>query len=188
MRRLFVLSSLVIALVACSSTPPPAPSEPVPPPAPATSSSAAGGLSATDTAYAQLAVPQVETALPLLDLVVARSGDPELTALAAEVGRGHRAELERLRGVLAAAGVAHLDEHRGHDMPGMVTEGEVEAAGRLTGADFDAQARVLLRAHFEESASVARAELAAGTDAGLLALTREAEESRRGYLAKLSSS
>ncbi|MBY8850095.1 DUF305 domain-containing protein [Saccharothrix longispora] len=197
MRRSLVLSSLVIALVACSPAPPATSPATTAPPTGAPTGTAppttapptgTGGLSATDTAYAQLAIPQVESALPLLDLVAARSGDPALTALVAEVGGGHRAELARLRAVLADAGVAYLDEHRGHDMPGMITAEEVEAAGRLTGADFDARAGALLRAHFEESATVARAELAAGSDAALLALAGDLDAARRGYLAKLSSS
>ncbi|MFD7655030.1 DUF305 domain-containing protein [Actinosynnema sp. NPDC059797] len=187
MRRLMVLFSLVVLLVvgACGADPAPT-TAPPPPTTTPTTPSTTGGLSPTDAAYVQLAIPQAESALPLLDAVRARSADPALAELAARAGVGHRGELTRLHGVLTRAGQTYLGEHEGHDMPGMITRDEFRAADRLTGAEFDAEARVLLRKHFEESAAVARAELHAGADAGLLALTRDIEESRGDYLSKLS--
>jgi uncharacterized protein (DUF305 family) len=145
-------------------------------------------LGATDAAYVQLAIPQAESALPLLDLVRQRSGDPALVALATRAADGHRGELTRLHGVLDAAGLEYLDEHAGHDMPGMVTEAEVAAAGALTGPDFDAQARTLLKAHFEESKAIAAVEREAGSDAEVLGLTADLERARADYLANLSGS
>ncbi|MFC6088495.1 DUF305 domain-containing protein [Saccharothrix sp. BKS2] len=191
MRRLSVLLSLVslvLVVGACGAEPAPAPTTTAPPPPTTTPTtpSAVGGLSPTDAAYVQLAIPQAESALPLLDAVRARAQDPALAELAARAGVGHRGELTDLHGVLTRAGLTYLGEHEAHDMPGMITRDEYQAADRLTGAEFDAEARVLLRKHFEESVAVARSELEAGTDAGLLALTRDLTESRADYLSKLS--
>ncbi|WP_033427890.1 DUF305 domain-containing protein [Saccharothrix syringae] len=184
MRRLFVLLSLVGALSACGAEPAPPPTTTAPPP----TTTSAGGLDPTDAAYVQLAIPQAESALPLLDAVRARATDPALAELATRAGVGHRGELTELHGVLERAGATYLNQHEGHDMPGMVTRDEVVAADRLAGAEFDAEARVLLRRHFEESAAVARSELAAGADAGLLELTGRIERARADYLSKLSVS
>jgi uncharacterized protein (DUF305 family) len=194
---LSVLSSLVVALVVGGCGGGAAPTTTGAPPsresrtsqasqAAPTAPSSFGGLSPTDAAYAQLAIPQAESALPLLDAVRARSTDPVLADLAARAGVGHRGELTGLHGVLRKAGLAYTGEHEGHDMPGMITRDEFRAVDRLTGAEFDAEARVLLRRHFEESVGVARSELEAGTDAELLALTREIERARGDYLSKLS--
>lgn len=190
MRRSLFLSSLVSLSVACGADPAPTPPAPTTPaltaPVLTSPAAASGGLSPTDAAYARLAVPQAESALPLLDAVRARATDPELAGLAARAGVGHREELAALHAVLRDAGLPHLDEHAGHDMPGMITAEELRDVDRLTGADFDARARVLLRAHFEESAAVARSALEAATDPGLLALTRRLHESRGDYLSELS--
>ncbi|MFI9817851.1 DUF305 domain-containing protein [Saccharothrix variisporea] len=141
-------------------------------------------LSPTDAAYVQLAIPQAESALPLLDLVAAR--ETPLTPLAREIAAHHRAELARLHAVLRDRGLPYLDEHRDHDMPGMVTAPEVAGLATLTGPDFDAQAGTLLKAHLEESAAVAKVEQGAGQDTAVLALVSDLVRDREDFLAKLS--
>ncbi|NUT94933.1 MAG: DUF305 domain-containing protein [Saccharothrix sp.] len=141
-------------------------------------------LSATDAAYVQLAIPQAESALPLLDLVAAR--ETPLTPLAREIAADHRAGLDRLHGVLRDHGLPYLDEHRGHDMPGMVTDPEVTGLGTLTGPDFDSRAKTLLRAHLEESVAVAKVAQNAGQDTALLALVADLVRKGEDHLAKLS--
>ncbi|MCS7481383.1 DUF305 domain-containing protein [Umezawaea endophytica] len=160
-------------------------------PSPPPSSSAAavpGGFSETDAAYVQLAIPQDETLLPVLALAKSREGvDPALAGLAAEVQTGHQQELERLRKALADAGRTYLNMHEGHDMPGMVTADELAALTNATGQAFDDLLRTLLRAHFEESTTVAKSELAAGSSPEVLDVTRGIESSRAAYLARLGS-
>jgi uncharacterized protein (DUF305 family) len=157
---------------------------------PSTSSSAATtGFSDTDNAYVQLAIPQDETALKAVELARTRAGvDPILVALASDVEAGHRAELDGLRAALAKAGRAYENLHEGHDMPGMVTAAELDALTSTTGSAFDDQLRTLLRAHFEESTTVAKSELSAGTDPAVIELTRGIERTRTDYLARLAAS
>ena len=177
---------LALFLLAGCSAPPQSHGEHVHPSAPPPSSSVAGGFSETDAAYVQLAIPQDETVMPVLALAKAREGvDPGLVALVGEVEVGHQKELERLRAALAGAGREYLSMHEGHDMPGMVTADELAGLTALSGPAFDAQLRVLLRAHFEESVTVAKSELAAGSSAEVLEVTRGIESSRGAYLARL---
>lgn len=156
-----------------------------------TGSSAAaapGSFSETDAAYVQLAIPQDETLLPVLALAKEREGvDPALVSLATEVQEGHQKELERLRKALTDAGRTYLNMHEGHDMPGMVTADELAKLTNATGQAFDDLLRALLRAHFEESTTVAKSELAAGSSVEVLDVTRGIESSRAAYLEKLGS-
>ncbi|CAL9394995.1 hypothetical protein SUDANB95_01329 [Actinosynnema sp. ALI-1.44] len=141
-------------------------------------------LGPTDAAYVQLAIPQVESALPLLDLVTAR--DTTLAPLAREITASHRAELGRLHALLRDRGLTYLDEHRGHDMPGMVTAPEVAGLGTLTGPEFDTTAKALLRTHLDESVTVARVARESGTDTDLRALVADLVRHREDHLGKLS--
>jgi uncharacterized protein (DUF305 family) len=136
---------------------------------------------ATDIAYVQLAIPQDESVLPLLALARTRAA-PDLVRLAERVDAGHRAELTRLRAYLSSVGVVDDHPHEGHDMPGMVTEAEVAGAALAQGDAFDESVRRLLRAHFEESTTVARAELKGGSVREVLDLASEVERSRTDYL------
>jgi uncharacterized protein (DUF305 family) len=162
------------------------------PSAPPVSGSAAAtppdGLSDTDVAYVQLAIPQDETVLPVLELATTRGGvDPALVSLASEVEAGHRKELELLRAALTDGGQTYLNLHEGHDMPGMITADELAELTNSTGPAFDDRLRALLRAHFEESTTVAKSELAAGSSPEVLEVTKGIESSRATYLAELTT-
>jgi uncharacterized protein (DUF305 family) len=157
--------------------------------APSTSASASTGFTDTDNAYVQLAIPQDETALKVVELARARAGvAPDLVALAGDVEAGHRAELDGLRAALAKAGKAYESLHEGHDMPGMVTAAELDAVAKATGGAFDDQLRTLLRAHFEESTTVAKSEQSAGSDRAVIELAKGIERVRADYLARLGTS
>lgn len=185
--------ALALLLLAGCSAQPEQHGEHVHPSAPPSSSAGAaaapGGFSDTDAAYVQLAIPQDETVLPVLELAKARAGvDPDLAALVTEVEAGHRKELDRLRKALTDAGQTYLAMHDGHDMPGMVTADELAKLENATGPAFDDQLRALLRAHCEESTTVAKSELAAGSSPEVLDVTRGIESSRAAYLARLGTS
>jgi len=149
---------------------------------------ASGSFSETDAAYVQLAIPQDETVLSVLELAKTRGGvDPALVALVSDVETGHRKELDRLRKALTDAGQTYLNLHEGHDMPGMVTADELDKLKNSTGPAFDDQLRTLLRAHCEESTTVAKSELAAGSNPEVLDVTKGIESSRSAYLARLGA-
>jgi uncharacterized protein (DUF305 family) len=191
MRRTTLLLAALL-LAGCSTAPQDPHSAHVHPAAAPPSSSATatpGGFSDTDAAYVQLAIPQDETVLPVLRLAKTREGvDPALVALAGEVEAGHQKELDGLRKALTTAGQTYLAMHDGHDMPGMVTADELDKLTKSTGSAFDEELRTLLRAHFEESVTVAKSELGAGSSPEVLELTKGIESSRGEYLAELATS
>ncbi|WNV84134.1 DUF305 domain-containing protein [Umezawaea sp. Da 62-37] len=189
LRTTLALTALLL-LAACTAQPDGHADHTHPAASPSGSASQApsGGFSDTDVAYVQLAIPQDETALPVLELAKTREGvDPALVALVTEVETGHHDELDKLREALSDAGQTYLNLHDGHDMPGMVTADELDKLAKATGQAFDDQLRTLLRAHFEESTTVAKSELAAGSSPEVLEVTRNIETSRASYLTKLGT-
>lgn len=151
--KLVLVVLLVAALSACGRQgPAPAPTPAPPPGAQAVAST--GDLDATARAFLELVIATDDQAVKLLDLGAARASSPELRALAGELATARRTELAELRGILDKAAIPYVNNHAGHDMPGMPTEAELVAL--RAAPDFDAEFTRLTRAHLTESATVAK--------------------------------
>jgi len=74
-----------------------------------------------------------------------------LRAFASDLATARRAELTELHAILGRT--PYVNNHEGHDMPGMPTEVELVALTAAT--DFDPEFTRLTRAHLTESATVA---------------------------------
>ncbi|MDX3660137.1 DUF305 domain-containing protein [Streptomyces sp. ID05-26A] len=141
-------------------------------------------LGPTDQAFADLVIPQNESALAALALTADRPS--ALRPVAAQVEARYRDELAQVRALLARTGRPESDQHDGHDMPGMITAAELAAVGYAQGPEFDQQLKVLLRTQFEEARTVARAETASGKSTPLLELSARIDSSRAEFLALLT--
>jgi uncharacterized protein (DUF305 family) len=120
----------------------------------ASSEGSESALDATTLAFAELVISTDDQAVKLLDLGAERATAPGLRSLAGALAAVRRTEVAQLRGILDTAGVTYVDNHAGHDMPGMPTEAELVALS--SAPDFDAQFTKLARAHLTESATVAK--------------------------------
>ncbi|MDX8054138.1 hypothetical protein SK571_32610 [Lentzea sp. BCCO 10_0798] len=112
-------------LVACQQAPPP----PSPPPAPQ------NGYGATERAFVELAIATDEQALKLLELTDS-----------AELKENRNIELTELRKLLDAP---YVNNHAGHDMPGMPTDAEIQLAATSPDA-----LKQFVRTHLTESLEV----------------------------------
>lgn len=151
---------------------------------PAGGEAVAGTLSGTDLAWLQLMAPMNDRTLLLLDLVRDRADSPALRDFAGRLETGHRAELRRMRALLAEAGVPDTNPHEGHDMTGMVTDEELREV-RGAGAGFDRTALAYLREHLAHSELLSRAAEESGSDEETVALAAELAALRAGQLAEL---
>ncbi|CAM5532320.1 DUF305 domain-containing protein [Streptomyces microflavus] len=184
-----VVAPILLALLGlaasagCSTTTEPAPvASPVrtaAAPSPSTSSTP------TDAAWAQLMTPMNEKALALLTLAADRATEPRLRAFATRLHSGQEAELGRLRPLLARMGLPDTDVHAGHDMPGMVTEADLEAARAAEGAAFDRLFLTGIRDHLRHSAQVSRSEITAGARADAKQLAAALVTAREAALTEL---
>ncbi|MER8070584.1 DUF305 domain-containing protein [Streptomyces sp. NPDC094034] len=161
-------------------------------PAPAVSSSAPAPSSgapftATDSGWIQLMTPMNEQAGRLLALASAQESTPQLASWAAALAEEHRTELAQLRQLLGRMGLPGTNVHEGHDMPGMVTDADLDRARGLTGAEFDGFVRREIRAHLEQSQRVSRSESRAGGGEEAKRLAGRIADARAEQLRTLSS-
>ncbi|MFI6083058.1 DUF305 domain-containing protein [Streptomyces sp. NPDC051217] len=176
----------LLTVTGCSSTPsvdrePPAASTPVRPGA--TQPTSVPTLSgATDAAWVQLMTPMNEGAVELLTMAADRSTDPRLRSWAKDLADAHRAELGRMRALLKELGLPSTNVHEGHEMPGMVTPGDLTQARAAEGAAFEKVFVVQIREHLEQSAHVSRSEVDAGSEAAAKKLAAALVEAREGEL------
>ncbi|MET4926745.1 DUF305 domain-containing protein [Streptomyces sp. PSRA5] len=179
MKAVHATAAALVALLVvtgCSSTPEPKTDAPASPTPVRTASGA------TDAAWIQLMTPMNEGAVELLTMAADRSTDPRLRSWANDLAAAHRAELGRMRPLLKQLGLPATNVHEGHEMPGMVTPGDLAQARAAKGAAFEKVFVVQIREHLEHSARVSRSEIDAGSEAAAKKLAAALVEARRGEL------
>jgi uncharacterized protein (DUF305 family) len=157
-RRSSVLIGTVLlaAAVGCGQEAPAHEHSPSPAPssvASSPSSSVRAGFDGMAVAFVQLAIATGDQAVKLLDQGAEQASSSELRTLAADLAEVRRAEVTTLHGILEELSVPYVNNHMGHDMPGMPTDAELSALS-ASGAGFDAEFTRLLRAHLTESKTV----------------------------------
>ncbi|MFF5089285.1 DUF305 domain-containing protein [Streptomyces niveus] len=172
---------VLLAVPGCSgATPASTPVRTSPVSVPATTPSGA-----TDAAWLQLMTPMNEGAVELLTMAADRATDPGLRSWATRLAAAHRAELDRMRPLLKQLGLPATNVHEGHEMPGMVTPGDLARARAAKGAAFEKVVVVQIREHLEHSARVSRSEVDAGSEAAAKKLAASLVEARAAELAAL---
>ncbi|AWL85161.1 hypothetical protein AMK14_17765 [Streptomyces sp. TSRI0445] len=140
---------------------------------------------ATDVGWVQLMTPMNQQAVKLLALAAERAGEPRVRDFAERLRTGQEAELVRLRALLTRMGLPGTDVHAGHDMPGMVTVRDLEAARATEGPAFDRLVLVQIRDHLRQSAQVSRSEITSGGRADARELAAALVTARETSLAEL---
>ncbi|WP_405849882.1 DUF305 domain-containing protein [Streptomyces niveus] len=140
---------------------------------------------ATDAAWLQLMTPMNEGAVELLTMAADRATDSGLRSWATDLAASHRAELEQMRPLLRQLGLPATNVHEGHEMPGMVTPGDLAQARAAKGAAFEKVLVVQIREHLEHSARVSRSEVDAGSEAAAKKLAASLVEARAAELGAL---
>ncbi|MGW8985243.1 DUF305 domain-containing protein [Streptomyces parvus] len=140
---------------------------------------------ATDVGWVQLMTPMNQQAVKLLTLAAARAAEPRVRDFAVRLRTGQEAELGRLRALLTRMGLPGTDVHAGHDMPGMVTVRDLEAARAAEGPAFDRLVLVQIRDHLRQSAQVSRSEITSGGRADARELAAALVTAREASLAEL---
>ncbi|MEW1792656.1 MULTISPECIES: DUF305 domain-containing protein [Streptomyces] len=173
---------VLLAVPGCSAATPastPVRTSPVSTPAGVPAQTPSG---ATDAAWLQLMTPMNEGAVELLTMAADRATDPGLRNWATDLAAAHRAELDRMRPLLKQLGLPATNVHEGHEMPGMVTPGDLAQARAAKGAAFEKVVVVQIREHLEHSARVSRSEVDAGSEAAAKKLAASLVEARAAEL------
>ncbi len=177
MIRLFVGILVALALTGCAAAGETAAPAPVVP-----ATTGAGQFGLTERAFVELEIATDEQAVKLLDLGAAKISGA-LQALAGEIAAARRAELAALRGLLDSAGLTYVNNHEGHDMPGMPTPDELAelANAPAPGAVFVR----LLRAHLAESEGVVHGAAQSVTHEATRTIARQMETDRQRFSRRL---
>ncbi|MET8936326.1 DUF305 domain-containing protein [Streptomyces rubiginosohelvolus] len=146
---------------------------------------ATSASTATDVGWVQLMTPMNQQAVKLLTLAAERAAEPRVRDFAARLRTGQEAELVRLRALLTRMGLPATDVHAGHDMPGMVTVRDLEAARAAEGPAFDRLVLAQIRDHLRQSAQVSRSETTSGGRADARELAAALVTARETSLAEL---
>ncbi|MFG3394201.1 DUF305 domain-containing protein [Streptomyces parvus] len=160
-------------------------SSPTGTPTPTPTPTSASASTATDVGWVQLMTPMNQRAVKLLTLAAARAAEPRVRDFAVRLRTGQEAELDRLRALLTRMGLPGTDVHAGHDMPGMVTVRDLEAARAAGGPAFDRLVLVQIRDHLRQSAQVSRSEITSGRRADARELAAALVTAREASLAEL---
>ncbi|MFK0183962.1 DUF305 domain-containing protein [Streptomyces rubiginosohelvolus] len=140
---------------------------------------------ATDVGWVQLMTPMNQQAVKLLTLAAERAAEPRVRDFAVRLRTGQEAELVRLRSLLTRMGLPGTDVHAGHDMPGMVTVRDLEAARAAEGSAFDRLVLTQIRDHLRQSTQVSRSEITSGGRADARGLAAALVTARETSLAEL---
>ncbi|MEV8444768.1 DUF305 domain-containing protein [Streptomyces parvus] len=145
----------------------------------------ASASTATDVGWVQLMTPMNQQAVKLLTLAAARAAEPRVRDFAVRLRTGQKSELDCLRALLTRMGLPGTDVHAGHDMPGMVTVRDLEAARAAEGPAFDRLVLVQIRDHLRQSEQVSRSEITSGGRADARELAAALVTAREASLAEL---
>ncbi|MFF4477074.1 DUF305 domain-containing protein [Streptomyces melanosporofaciens] len=146
-----------------------------------------GTFNSTDIGWLQLMIAMDDQATLLLDLVPDHAFDAGVKKWAKPVATAYRDELVQSRRLLARAGVPDTNPHRGHDMPGMVTDDELRTIKGTKGAAFDTLFLAAIREHLDQAAKIAHSQRSAGADPAAKRLAARVEKTsltRRARLPK----
>jgi len=179
---------LLAAVTACGSSvavSPPA-STPTTAGTPATAASS-HAFNPTDLAWIQLMVPMDEQLLRVLAMAAKQAADPAVRGFAAQLATGHQAELTQFVTLRTRANASTTNQHEGHDMPGMMTEPEIAALAKTSGAAFDQLLKKNLKEHLAQSIVVARSITTAGQDPAAKRLAASITVSRAAQLKQLAA-
>ncbi|WP_089117268.1 DUF305 domain-containing protein [Streptomyces sp. SS07] len=146
---------------------------------------ATSASTATDVGWVQLMTPMNQQAVKLLALAAERAAEPRVRDFAVRLRTGQEAELIGLRALLTRMGLPGTDVHAGHDMPGMVTVRDLEAARAAEGSAFDRLVLAQIRDHLRQSAQVSRSEITSGGRADARELAAALVTARETSLAEL---
>jgi len=119
---------------------------------------------AADVTFAQDMVQHHEQALDMAKLVPTRSTNEQVRGLAERIEKGQAAAVTPLRPRPEERG-AQDKEHSGHDMAGMMSDGDMTKLETTSGAEFDRLWLNLMVKHHEGAVEMARTELKDGKDA-----------------------
>ncbi|MEW2355912.1 DUF305 domain-containing protein [Spirillospora sp. NPDC029432] len=131
-----------------------------------------------DVTFAQMMIPHHRQAVQMSDMVIGKTRNAEVKALAEKIKKAQAPEIETMTGWLRQWGAevppeqggdsGHGDQgsghggHGGHEMPGMMTPAQMAEMEKATGAGLDRMFLTMMIEHHEGAVAMAEDEQAKG--------------------------
>jgi uncharacterized protein (DUF305 family) len=155
-----------------------------------------------DVEFATDMIPHHVQALRMADMAEARADSEELRSLAADIEDAQGPEIDLMAGWLESWGEEVPDTDAGHmgmdhgamgdnmddldgDMPGMMSDEELDALGKASGSPFDAMWLRMMIEHHEGAIEMARTEQAEGQNPDAIALAEDIEATQTAEIATM---
>lgn len=156
--------------------------------------------SAADVAFAQQMIPHHAQAIEMVDLVRGRSLSPEVEQLAAQIMEAQTPEIETMTDWLTAweeevppTSRDHANAEGGHDMddlnddmPGMMSQEQIEALESAPDAEFEDMWLEMMVEHHEGAIEMARTEQEGGEFADAVAMAQDIEAGQTAEISKMN--
>lgn len=150
-------------------------------------SASAAGYNDVDVMFAQMMIPHHEQAVEMADLAADRAQNKEIKDLAAKIKAAQDPEIRTMRGWLDTWGKPGPSGGMGHDMPGMMSKGDMKKLESSTGAAFDRLFARLMIAHHNGAIDMARTEQAQGLSDQAKSLAKTIESAQQAEVIKMQS-
>ncbi|MEU2164105.1 DUF305 domain-containing protein [Streptomyces sp. NPDC019208] len=164
------------------------------PAAPAnTATSAAGAFNDADVAFAQGMIPHHQQALEMAEMVGGRASDQEIRTLAGQIEKAQDPEIQTMRSWLSAwgkpesPGVDHGAGHGSGEMPGMMSDEDMDALMAAKGTDFDRKFAQMMIDHHNGAIDMAKDEQTSGRNAAAKKLADEVIKNQSAEIAQMRS-
>lgn len=160
---------------------------------PTTSATAAtrSDFNDADVMFLQMMYPHHEQAVDMAEMVPQRSQNPELLALATAIEQAQGPEMQQMTALLQSFGKpAPTDgdhgDHGDHQMPGMMSDEQMDALEAANGEEFDRMWLEMMIAHHQGAIDMADTEIADGQNADAKALAESIKTTQQAEIDQMN--
>jgi uncharacterized protein (DUF305 family) len=183
--------AVVMAVAACTGTA----SNTSTPPSSSASSATSGSMPATrtdfndaDVTFLQMMYPHHAQAVDMAKQVAGRSQNQEVITLAQNIEKAQGPEMTQMTSLLKSFGKPAPSGHMsGHDMPGMMSDDQMNELNELSGKPFDDKWLQMMIEHHTGAIQMADTELQGGTNADVKKLAGAIVADQRAEITQMRS-
>jgi uncharacterized protein (DUF305 family) len=128
------------------------------------SAPAIAGHNAQDVMFAQMMIPHHQQAIIMARQAATRASSPQVKKLAAQIQNAQQPEIDKMTGWLRNWGAAMLSPGGMHMGQGMMSAQDMKKLSTLSGKAFDTMFLQMMIKHHQGAITMAKAELAQGTN------------------------
>jgi len=156
------------------------------------SGSGGGDFNKADVTFAQSMIPHHEQAVQMAKMAKMHAATAELKNLADKIESAQGPEIKTMKGWLKDWGKSEssdsmggMDHGSGTGMPGMMSDVDMSALGKATGASFDKMFLTMMIGHHTGAIEMAKTEQAKGKNADAKALAKTIEAAQTTEIAEM---